>query len=157
MTSALAGGSAAKSTKITNQSGRGVERNWARGFQQSGCGCQQAFPFGHPRYDGHPLLRTKSSPPPGESYRGLTENDSRYCGLSLLRTPNYVPRVFAITGVDCTYSSCFRLNNKNQKLVGCLQGLQKWQWLKPPTPGLKQVKIMGKSRSIPIWTNYMKG
>ena len=46
-----------------------------------------------PCYYGHPLLWAKSSPPPGESYRGgFTENDSRYCGLSLLRTPNYVLR-----------------------------------------------------------------
>ena len=54
-----------------------------------------------------PLLRTpaimdKIQPSPGGSYRGLTENYSRYCGLSLLRTPNYVPRVSAITKVDCT-------------------------------------------------------
>ena len=27
---------------------------------------------------------SKSSPPPGESYTGLTEKDSRYCGLLLL-------------------------------------------------------------------------
>ena len=46
-------------------------------------------------------LRTQSSPPPGGSYRSLTENDSRYCGLSILRTPNYVPRASAITRVDC--------------------------------------------------------
>ena len=55
-----------------------------------------------PRYYGHPLLRTKSNPPPGVSYTGLSENDSRYCGLSLLRASNYVPRVSAITRVDYT-------------------------------------------------------
>ena len=34
-----------------------------------------------PRYYGLPLLRTELSPLPGESYRGLTEKDSRYYGL----------------------------------------------------------------------------
>ena len=36
---------------------------------------QSTLAFWTPRYYGHPLLWTKSSPPPGESYRGLTEND----------------------------------------------------------------------------------
>ena len=36
-------------------------------------------------------------------YRGLTENDSRYYGLSLFRTQNDVPEVSAITKVDCNY------------------------------------------------------
>ena len=35
-------------------------------------------------------------------YRGLTENDSRYYGLSLFRTQNDVPKVSLITAVDCT-------------------------------------------------------
>ena len=52
------------------------------------------------RYYGHPLLWTKSSPSPGENYRGLTENDSHYCGLSLLRTPNYVPRVSTVLWIN---------------------------------------------------------
>ena len=34
--------------------------------------------------------------------RCLTESDSHFCGLSLLRTPNYGPRVSAITRVDCS-------------------------------------------------------
>ena len=46
--------------------------------------------------------RQNPAPPTGESYRGLTENDSRCCGLSLLWTPIYVPRVSAITRVNCT-------------------------------------------------------
>ena len=33
--------------------------------------------------------------------RGLTENDSRYYGLLLFRTQNDVPKVSAITWVDC--------------------------------------------------------
>ena len=33
--------------------------------------------------------------------RGLTKNDSRYYGLSLFRTQNDVPKVSAITRVDC--------------------------------------------------------
>ena len=33
--------------------------------------------------------------------KGLTGNESRYCRLSLLRTPNNVPRVSATTRVDC--------------------------------------------------------
>lgn len=32
-------------------------------------------------------------------YRGLTENDSRYYGLSLFRTQNDVPKVSAVTSV----------------------------------------------------------
>ena len=68
-----------------------------------GCSLQSTLALGTPRYYGHPLLRTKSSPPPGESYRGLTENYSCYCGFSLLWTPNYVPRVSAITRVDCSF------------------------------------------------------
>ena len=38
-----------------------------------------------PRYYGHPAI-TDSSKIPGESYRRLTEINSRYYGLSLLRT-----------------------------------------------------------------------
>ena len=34
-------------------------------------------------------------------YRGLTENDSLYYGLSLFRKQNDVPKVSAITRVDC--------------------------------------------------------
>ena len=34
-------------------------------------------------------------------YRGLTENDSRYYGLSLFWTQNDVPKVSAIKRVDC--------------------------------------------------------
>ena len=34
-------------------------------------------------------------------YRGLTENGSRYYGLSLFRTQNNVPKVSTITRVDC--------------------------------------------------------
>ena len=37
---------------------------------------------------------------PSAKARGLTKNYSRYCRLLLLRTPNYVPRVSAITRVD---------------------------------------------------------
>ena len=37
-------------------------------------------------------------------YRALTENDSRYYGLSLFRTKNGVPKVSAITRADCMYS-----------------------------------------------------
>ena len=49
-----------------------------------------------------PLLRTLAITDkiqiPG--YRGLTENDSRYYGLSLIRTLNEVPSVSAIKRVD---------------------------------------------------------
>ena len=38
-----------------------------------------------PRYYGHPAI-TDSSKIPGESYKRLTEINSRYYGLSLLRT-----------------------------------------------------------------------
>ena len=38
-----------------------------------------------PRYCGHPAI-TESSKIPGESYRRLTKINSRYYGLSLLRT-----------------------------------------------------------------------
>ena len=51
-------------------------------------------------------LADTRSPPAGQSFRGLIEIYSRYCGLSLLRTPNYVPRVSAITRVDCTRLYC---------------------------------------------------
>ena len=64
------------------------------------CGIQSTLGLRTPRYYRHPLLRTKSSTTSGEIYRGLTENDSRYCGLSLLRSSNYVPRASAITIVD---------------------------------------------------------
>ena len=51
-----------------------------------------------------PLLRTLAITDkiqiPG--YRGLTGNDSRYYGLSLIRTLNEVPSVSAITRVDCS-------------------------------------------------------
>lgn len=41
----------------------------------------------------------------GETFKSNESqiNDSRCCGLSLLRTPNYVPKVPAITGVGCIY------------------------------------------------------
>ena len=39
-------------------------------------------------------------------YKGLTENDSRYYGLSLLRTQN-VPKVSPITRFDCICISVF--------------------------------------------------
>ena len=64
---------------------------------------QSTLAWRTPRYYGYLLLQTKSSPRPGESYRCLTENDFRYCGLSLLRTLNYVPRMSTITRVDCIW------------------------------------------------------
>ena len=39
-----------------------------------------------PRYYGHPAITDSSTEIPGESYRRLTEINSRYYGLSLLRT-----------------------------------------------------------------------
>ena len=36
-------------------------------------------------------------------YRGLTENDSRYYRLSLFRRQNNVPKVSAVTRVDCIW------------------------------------------------------
>ena len=65
-----------------------------------------------PHYYGHPPLQTKSSPPSCESYRGLTENDSCYYGLSLLWTPNYVPRVSAVMRADCMRLHCTWLTEK---------------------------------------------
>ena len=59
-------------------------------------------------------------------YRGLTEYDSRYYGLSLFRTQNDVPKVSAITRVDCgphlqgyTTQILYYINNflNNRKLI----------------------------------------
>ena len=55
----------------------------------------------------NPLLRTNC--------RGLTENDSRYYGLSLFRTHNDVPKVSAIRRVDCKYS--FFLGNISSRVA----------------------------------------
>ena len=53
---------------------------------QSKCSILQSTPaLRTPRYYGHPAI-TDSSKIPGESYRRLTEINSRYYGLSLLRT-----------------------------------------------------------------------
>ena len=41
-------------------------------------------------------------------YRGLTENDSRYYGLSLFRTQNDFPKVSAIRRIDCNSSCLWR-------------------------------------------------
>ena len=65
----------------------------------------QLLPCGHPVIKDTRAAITDKIQPSGESYRGLTENDARYCELSLLRTPNYVPMVFAITRVDCEYDT----------------------------------------------------
>ena len=59
-----------------------------------------------PRYYGHPAI-TDSSKIPGESYRRLTEINSHYYGLSLLRTYGHFIRsqrhnciVFSLVIVD---------------------------------------------------------
>ena len=51
-------------------------------------------------------------------YRGLTENDSRYYGLSLFWTQNDVRQVSAITRVDCIV---FRLPERRLQRISSYQ------------------------------------
>ena len=64
-------------------------------------------------------------------YRGLTENDSRYYRLSLLRTQNDVPKVSAITRVDCSwvlnFKGCLLLKSRIKRLsVGSCYMSSNW-------------------------------
>ena len=54
---------------------------WNRGKRQLRNGLKSTLALRTPHYYGHALLRTKPSPPTKATYRSLTENDSRYCGL----------------------------------------------------------------------------
>ena len=68
-------------------------------------------------------------------YRGFTEYDSRYYGLTLLRTQNEVPKVSAITRVDCS--------GENSKITGSHE----------LDPKLKQISRAATRRSIHIKTH----
>ena len=67
-------------------------------------GCTTTFPvYSQLSPCGHPALRTLANTDKIQIpiSRGLTENDFRYYGLSPFRTENDVPKVSAITRVDC--------------------------------------------------------
>ena len=47
---------------------------------------QSTFALRTPRYNGHPIIRTVAKSLAKINYRRLTETNSRYYGLSLVRT-----------------------------------------------------------------------
>ena len=55
-----------------------------------------------------PIIRTAVTSPAKIYHRRLTEINSRYYGLSLLRPLLAVPRVSTIKGVDCTLKGGLR-------------------------------------------------
>ena len=63
----------------------------------------QLSPCGHPAITDTPITRTVAKSPAKTNYRRLTEINSRYYGLSLMRkrveAPTYT--VSAIKGVEC--------------------------------------------------------
>ena len=76
------------------------------------------------RLAGTPLLRTLAITDKIQVpiYRGLTENGSRYYGLSLFRTQNDVPKASTITRVDCSGVSARReLTATRVFQTNCLQ------------------------------------
>ena len=61
-------------------------------YQNSTSEYSKLPPCGHLAITDTPLLRTAAKSPAGETYRRLTEINSRYYGLLLLRTPNRGPK-----------------------------------------------------------------
>ena len=67
---------------------------------------QPTPPLRRPGYNGLPD-NTDSSLIPGKiNWRRLTEINSRYYGLSLMRTLTRVPTVSAVKEVDCIWPNC---------------------------------------------------
>ena len=79
-------------------------------------------PCGHLAITDTPIIRTAAKSPIKTDYRRLNEINSRYYGLSLLRTLTCGPEVSVIKGVDCiwehsAFQNDLRFTKKNHHMA----------------------------------------
>ena len=82
----------------------------------------QCSPRGHPAVTDIAITDKIQIP----IYRDLTENDCRYYSLSLLQTQNDVPKVSAMTRVDCNKVAARTPTGVSNKLVTATVPLASW-------------------------------